>query len=377
VEQWVWENPHDVANFCGQSAYTGKVVALTSAGITVSTQPTGNEVILNWRDFPAEAAGARLRTTPWGTYLVGKQGYGKITWVAGEGRITLDWVTLLAADGGEIYPATFAALDSTQIAVLVRRESLDYQGKKTIQTHAMLLATVPVVANAGSSILWDEKILEGAPSTYGAMRDPSRDGRVVGHCGGRIFQISKRLPLCYALERFTPSSMRSAELIEHICQILQAVAVPDSFGMLHVISRSSTESVIDLAVDQVTVQETRAWENFFSRVHVSGEGGVFADAVGPVTGGQDLNLENHPLLWTSSGCMATASGMASWFGNPRRMQKQTWFWSDPDIPAPWESLPPLARVRINGGATVWLVIGTDDLAHTREGIVKATLVEVG
>jgi len=347
------------------------ILGITSAGLQGCTLPTGtNTAVLA---LPANAGDAVLRSTPWGAFLVGSRGYGRIT--IASNVLSVAWVELVAQDGGALYPNTFTALDVDRLVALARFDSLNSEGKTVTETHAMLLQPTPTTAAA--SVIWDEKILDGAAITLGAMRDPSQAARVVGHCGGRLWQVSATLPVSYALERFKPSAMKASELIEHVCQLLQAVAVPDANGTMHVISRSSTETVIDITVDQVDIQETRTWEHFFSLARVGGQEGVYADAASATDGGGLLEMSNHPLLWTRSGCMATAGALMSWFGTPRKFQRETWFWSNPDTAAPWEALPPLARVRINGAATIWLVMGMDDRAHLRDGKATVSLVEVG
>lgn len=347
----------------------GMLLGLTADNKIQGVIPGG--AVTNTVALPEAAKGAVVRSTPWGAWVVGGRGYGKVT-VTGS-TLTLAWVGLIQRDRGVIYPNTFAALDADRLVVTARLDALDDEGKTVTETFALLLKAAPVTS--ADAIVWRELILDGAPITAGALRDPS--GRVVGHCGGRLWQVSATLPVAYALERFTPSAMKSMELVEHACQLLHAVAVPDASGVLHIISRSSTETVIDLEIDQVDIQSTRTWDNFFSLIRVSGQNDVYADATGPTDGGGLLELSNHPMLWGTTGCLALSLAMADWFGVDRQMQKHTWFHVDPESAAPWESLPPLARIRINGDPTVWLVMGLDDRAHLKDGKATATLVEVG
>lgn len=347
----------------------GMLLGLTADDKIQGVVPGG--AVTNIVTLPEAAKGAVVRSTPWGAWVVGGRGYGKAT-VTGS-TLTLAWIDLIQRDGGVVYPNTFTALDADRLVVMARLDAMDDEGKTVTETYALLLKAAPV--DAADAIVWKEHILDGSPITAGALRDPN--GRVVGHCGGRLFQVSATLPVAYALERFTPSSMKSMELVEHACQLLHAVAVPDSAGTLHIISRSSTETVIDIQVDQVDIDETRTWDTFFSLIRVSGQNDVYADAAGPTDGGGLLELSNHPMLWGTTGCLALSMAMAAWFGVDRRMQRQTWIHADPDTAAPWESLPPLARIRINGAATIWLVMGLDDRGHLKDGKATVSLVEVG
>lgn len=312
-----------------------------------------------------------LCTTPWGAFLVGSRGFGRITY--NSGALAISWLGLLqSTDDGTVYPGTFAAVDATRVAVFVRFDSRDSGGNVMTETHLMLLD--PAATTADAAVVWDEKIFDGAPITCGAFRDPSQSATVVGHCGGRLFQVAAKLPVAYALERFTPSEMNSAELLEHICQVIHAVAVPDASGVMQIISRSGIESVQALAVDQVEVESTRAWEHFYSIVRVAGAtDDALYDARSAMDGGKLLEISKHPLLWCVSGCMALAQTLVAWFGQPRRLETQTWFWTGPGA-APWEGLQPLTRLTLNGGSTTWLLLSKEMTLETGEASV--TLVEV-
>ena len=351
----------------------GEVLALTSAGLRAVALPSASVSML--RPIPDEAKDAVLKTTPWGAYLVGSKGYGKILYT-GPGQLSLDWVNL-ADELSTLYPGTFAGLSETECVALGRFEVLDKEGKPLTETYCLRLASAPTTPLA--SVLWREKILEGSPITLGAIRDPSHAERVVGHCGGRLFQVSRHLPVAYALERFKPSGMSAGELIEHVCEVLHAVPAPNASGVLQVISRSSLEAPVDLTVSNLSVRETRTWEHYYSYVRVSGEQeDIYSDVPAPgetaTQGGKLLEVSNHPLIWTLSGCEAMARAMHAFFSVPRRIQTQTWVWPDPDTPAPWESLLPLTRLRLNGAPTVWMLMGLE--AAKTKGEAKATLLEV-
>jgi hypothetical protein len=320
---------------------------------------------------PEIAMDSVLRTTPWGAYLVGGQGYGRVTYAGGV--LGLDWVTLTDAVQS-FFPGTFQGVDQDQVVVLARFDGTDNSLKQVTETRLLRLAATPG-GNAQAAVLSTEKILDGVPRTAGAVRDPSQPDRVVGHCGGRLFSISRTIPVCYALERFSPAGMKAMELIEHICQVINAVAVPDPVGVLHIVSRALAEAPIAIQVDQAELLETRAWEHHYSVVRVSSakDTAVYADAWGD-PGGDVLEYSQHPLLWGQSGCDAVAQRLSAWFGKRRRYRQEKWVWYDPNAPAPWESLPPLATVQVNGGTDKWLVIGLEDDRVRGEARVK--LVEV-
>ncbi len=272
------------------------------------------------------------------------------------------------------YPTTFCACDPSECFVLARLDAFGSDGKPVTETRFMRLAATPSTAVA--SVLQTERILEGAPRTAGAMRDPSQPSRIIGHCGGRLWQLGKALPAAYALERFTPSGMTSQEFLEHICQVIQAVAVPDAVGTMHIISRALLGTPVDLTVDVVTVVETFAWENFFSIIRVSGQGGddVYADSYSDVAGGRVLEYSSHPLIWSVSGCEAMGQGGIAAFGRPRTVQKQRWFCTDASSPSPWEGMPALTVLRINGDPQQWLLYALSD--SRIKGEATATLLEV-
>jgi len=93
-----------------------------------------------------------------------------------------------------------------------------------------------------------------------------------------------------------------------------------------------------------------------------------------IPGGDVLEYSQHPFLWMQSGCSAVAESLASWFAIPRGYREETWFWSDPNTAAPWEFLPPLATIRLNGEASKWLLMSLEDDKVNGQATVK--LVEV-
>lgn len=311
----------------------------------------------------------KLVTTPWGAYLVSSRGYGKIT-IAGT-TLSMAWVDLLAADDGAIAPSTFAGIDSNYVTVIARMDAMDKEGKKTTETHLLLLRATPTTSD--TSMVLNEKIMEGTPVTAGLLRDPSQSNRAIGHCGGRLFQVSATLPLAYALERFSPGNMTAAEVLEHVCQAVQAVVVPDAQGTVWVVSRGYGTATA-FTVDQVTVNDTKAWQHFYSWIRVTGaESGLLYDAQSAVNGGRYLEISQHPMIWSNSGCAAMAESYITWFGRPRKHQEQTWFYADADAAAPWESVIPMAKLIVNGDATTRILMSLE--WEPAKGTAKATLVE--
>jgi hypothetical protein len=324
---------------------------------------------LGYAQVSTDAVDAVLKTTPTGVYLVGSKGYGRVT--ATTSAVAVTWITLSAAR--TIVPSTFCHLDSDELHVLARYDGVDSGGKIVTETHLLRLSGSPSTVEA--SILATEKIMDGVPLVAGAIHDPSANDRVIGHCGGRLYAYGRTLPASWAIERYTPADMSAMELVEHVCQVLCAVAVPDPTGCLHIISRSHLSAPIALTVDRVEVHDTRAWEHFYSVVRVSGSSDdVISDAMGAAMGGDVLEVSGHPLLATQSSVDAVAQQFAQWFGVPRRYREETWFWVDASSAAPWESLPPLAVVQVNGDTTKWCVVGLQD--NKVKGEAQAKLVEV-
>jgi hypothetical protein len=372
-----------VRNACIFPGHAGAVLAVTGGKYgTVQTLwyaelPTGASAsyVLPSRireDLPEWSV--YVFSTPWGAYLVGSKGYGAITYAAGE--LSVNWIAAFPANSF-LQPTTFCHLDETRLFVVLSQ--LDGTTYKTINTNGYLLDAAPDAADAPGAIIWSDRLCPGDPTgnSWGCFHDPFfPGGRVFGWLAGAMFQVAAGLSVGYAIERFNPSKFTAMELIEHICQVLRAVAVATPDNVLHIISRSDTLDIIELVVDRVEVVETRAWENFFSTVLVTGEDDSTGEAAGPNVGGQLLEITGHPLIWTSSMCSAMASSYADWFGIPRRVSAETWFWSHPETAAPWEGLPPLARVRVNGGTTAYILMGVQDLGHAREGSAQVILLEV-
>ncbi len=353
-----------ILSACVMPGLPGALLARTAAGLELGLGYSGTCTI------PAAAANGVLTTTPWGAYLVSAQGYGRVDWT-GSG-ITLRWVTL-TDQVTAFYANTLAGITQDEVVMLGRFDGTDRTGKVVTETYFFRLAALPVEGDALASVLWAEKVTAGAPTLVGCFRDPLKLGRVIGQLGGRLFQVDRQLP--FTLERFKPSGMNALELIEHICQLHNAIAVPDPTGTLQVVSRTFLDQVHDLTIERVSRKLTRTWEHFYSIVRVSTtDDEEYADAPGQ-DGGKLLEYARHPLVWTKSGCASMAKSAALWFGKPRQESVEGWFSSDTSVAPPWEALPKIARVRVNGVAATQLLMGGQENLKTRE--MTATLVEVG
>ena len=243
----------------------------------------------------------------------------------------------------------------------------------TVETRLLTLTSTPTTGS--EAMVSNEKLMDGAPATIGSVRDPSDSSRVVGHCGGRLWSVGNSYGQTYVLERFSPRGMKAMELIEFICQVVGAIAVPDPYGTLHIISRNNPTTGAALVVERVDSSTTYTWEHFYSLVRVSSakEESILADAKGQ-SGGDILEISQHPMVWTLSGCIALSNQLAQFFGFPRRTREETWFHSNPNTSSPWENLLPLQTVRLAGDNTDWMILSISD--DRFKGSAQVTLLEV-
>lgn len=346
---------------------SGAILAVTS-GKTLELAFSSSTLSLALTD--AQALGV-LVTTPWGAYLVGAQGYGRVD--TDGSALTLHWVDLSAYISAW-WPNTFCGLTQDDCFILGRFDTQDDDGKAISETWAFRLDPTPLggTSPASEAVLWAEKITEGVPRLVGAFRDPTKLNRVVGHCGGRIFQVDCQLP--YTLERFKAVGMEAGELIEHICQLMCSVAVPMATATLQIVSRqwTSTPSVIN--PDVVSTEETRAWEHYYSTIRVSDVNDENYFDAGDLEGGKLLEFTRHPMVWTYSSCAGMAKSNALWFGVPRQVRVQKWFYTDPATAAPWEALEGFATVQLLGETSLWVLVS---LQHSvTRGTASATMVEL-
>lgn len=314
--------------------------------------------------------GASLATTPWGVYLLGPGGYGRITY-SGEG-LDFSWCAIGDAISSVLLVPTFAPLDASAVHCLLRIDTPDpeNQTKLITETRLLKLTTTPIPET--DPVLSSQKVMAGAPKIARCFRDPSTSGRLIGLLGSRLFRVSNDPPR--VIERIAVSTMTGQEALEHIGQYLNAVVIPREAGRVELVSRAQPGAPTAITVDRVEMTQTRISKHFFSVVRVSSEDDeLYSDAYGSVVGGKALEIESAPTVWTEAGCQAMATNLASFFGTPRRMEEQVWVHEDPDTAAPWESIAPWSPITINGGSTVWLLAGCDyDWA---KGEATVTLLE--
>lgn len=288
---------------------------------------------------PSALIGGTLVTTPWAVYLVGASAVALVTVVAG----VITFSTLSMVDQIDIlFPNSLTARTAGEIVIFGRVDS--GLGVQNTETWMFRINATPQ-ASLDKSIIWSEKVCDGAPSLIGAVRDPSKAGRIVGHMGGTIFQVDSARPYC--VERWTPGGLTALEAIEHVCQLYGALAVPDAFGMLHIISRVNNDAPISLTVKQKKIDSALNWGSFSSIVRVTSQDGkYYFDAYGQ-QGGALMEITNQPMVWSLSGCAGMAESMVSWFGVVRPLDTQEWTWPDATTAPPWEGLPPFARITLN------------------------------
>jgi hypothetical protein len=334
----------------GVAATTGPVAPQGQAILAVCNNGVAWELQLAFAGATVRLAldsalvGAQLRVTPWGAFLLGPGGYGRITYAAGV--LTLAWASVRGAGQAVLLPSTFAAIDNSAVWCFAQFNQLDKEGKQQTEIHLLQLSTTPDPTGEVSPILSSEMVSKGAPRLIMAVKDPSAN-RVVGMLGGRFFQVAAKLPS--TIERVRAYGMTGAELIEHIAQAMCAVAAATPTGTIQIISRVAVAPVA-LTVDRVSVTQMKRSKYFFSVVRVSGENDTYADVLGAWKGGTGFELSNMPLIWTEGGCFALASAYAQFHGVPREEEAQKWFHEDADAAAPWESLLPWATLTINGGS---------------------------
>lgn len=372
--------PCSAAPLVTQAATTGPT-PLGKALLVLVTDATGSSYQLQLHFAAASAAqlavsatqakGAQLVSTPWGAYLVGPGGYGRITYSGGT--LTLTWAQVVDATTCWLQPNTLAAIDSSSVWMLAR---LDYTNPETKETSSetrlfQLKATPDSSPILNGSDLTGVRISHLPPRICTMFRDPSDSTRLVGILGSRLFQVASKLPR--TIERVRAYGMNAAELIEHTCQAINALAIPLPSGTLKIIARSDSGSSTAVTVDQTAISTSRVSPHFFTVVRVTGAvEDATADAYGLWKGGRALELSNHPMIWGEAQAFALASSMATFFGKPRRQDDQHWFHSDADTAPPWDALIPGQKITVNGGAAYLFMGLKEDLI---KGEATATLLE--
>jgi hypothetical protein len=322
----------------------------TTGGGLLATLATAN--------IPAVLLGGTLVTTPYGVFLVKDSALAEITYT--PGNPTLGIASVYLADSVDvIFANSLVARTSTEI-VLFGRLDTGTISAPTTETW-MLRLSLPLQASLDTSVIWSELVAQGAPPLIGAMRDPSSAGsyadtterRIVGHYGGSIWQLDTTRSWC--LDRFTPGGMTGMELIEHICQSFNALAIPDATGTMHIVSRIQDDEAIALTVNKISFTQARNWPDFASIVGISSQDGNFNYYAYGQQGGVMLTVGNHPLCYSLSACAAMAESLVQWFGVPRYVNEETWFYADSDTAAPWEGIPLFTKLAINGSSPVRLM----------------------
>ena len=299
--------------------------------------------------------GGTLITTPYGVYLVSGSSLAQVTYSGGVLSLAILYLVDLVS---VLFANTLVARTATELVIFGR---LDTGGTNNTTETWLFRIQTPFSTVLDTAVLWSEKVTEGSPTLIGAMRDPTKAGRIVGHLGGSLWQVDSVRPWC--IDRFTPGGMTAMECIEHVCQLFNALAIPDPNGVLHIVSRVQSDAATPLLVNQVTVDATAVWPYFSSIVRITSQDSkYYYDAYGQ-QGGALLEVDNHPMCWSLSGCAAMAESFAVWFGVVRTMSEEEWFFTDPNSAPPWEGLQMFSKITVNGGPAVRLMFITNDIVH--------------
>ena len=313
--------------------------------------------------------GAKLRTTPWGVFLMGASGYfGKVTF--NGTALTLSGSHVGNATSSLI-PTTFGATSATDIYCMGQLTTdPDSQGQTITQVHLYKLSSTPTTGV--NPVIRSEKVMTGVPRLAVVVRDPSVSGRLLGIFGNRLYQVSATLP--ETIERVRAIGMTGSELVEHIAQVLNAVVVPLPTGVLQIVSRIQSVASSSVSVDRITVSQQRMSENFFSVVRVTGySDDIYQDAYAAMKGGSALEISTQPCIWTEGGAYALALSYAEFFGVPRHKEVHSWFHTNPDTAPVWESLTPWQIITVPGSSRTWFLTALSSNLVT--GIAEATLLE--
>ncbi len=369
--------PVSMVPMIGTAATTGPVAPQGKALLALAYGPAGAvELQLAFAAggfyrlaLTSEFNGAKLRTTPWGVFLLSKAGYfGKVSFSGSA--LSVSGSNMGNASSGLI-PTTFCATSATDIYCMGQLTTdPDAQGKTITEVHLYKLSSAP--ASGVNPVLRSEKVMTGAPRLAVAVRDPSSSTRILGLFGNRLFQISATLPT--TIERVRATGMTGAELVEHIAQVLNALVVPRATGEIQIVGRTQTGARTDVTVDRTKVSQVRLSENFFSVVRVVGANeDIYQDAFGATKGGRALEIDSQPCIWTEGGAYALALAYAEFFGAPRRVEKQSWFSDDPNATPIWETLLPWQIIRPTGSTRDWFLMGLS--YNLVKGEAEVTLLE--
>lgn len=338
----------------------GELVAVMENG-TLAMLNTGASCTLT-----ADQKRAVLCRTPWGVYLVGGKGYGRIYWRPSQpagSQLVVDWQQIVLEGDGQLHAGTFAAIDRDTVFVLATMTAPDPQDKTRVATMTMALqlkAWPTSLDPAYDAIVLSEILIDAAPKRFSVVRDPTRPSRVIGCCGGALFQVSPELPT--TIHRIQAEGMTALALVEAVCSAHNCIAAPGPDGVLYVISRMATGSAVQLDVDVVQDSQTlsRQW---FGNIMVSGEDDESSYEVLGVEGGSSLTISKHPCTLTNSARKAMAMSLVQWFGVPRESYELTLFHAEASSPAPWQALPR------------WALVKCGDLPEARAARLRMDVVE--
>lgn len=326
--------------------YNGVVTSVDWNNPTLDLWAPGSGIISSVT-VPSALKGGQLISTPYATYMVGASAIAEITVV--NNVLNFNTIYLNGAVTW-LWPNTLCARTADDFVILGRLDVAQKDGTADTSTWIFNLRThFGSLPTLYGSVITSEEIAEGAPTVCGCTRDPSKSGRIVGHYGGSLWQFDREVPM--SLDRFVPGGMSAMDLIEHIAQTFCLVTVPDNDGVLHMVPRTNAPGVINLTVPQISVDKYLNWQEFASIVRVTTkDNNYYYDAFGQ-QGGAYLEISEHPLVWSLSGCAAMAQGLIQWFGQPRTVTESKWIWGDSDSAAPWEGLRLFSRITVTDSVT--------------------------
>ena len=150
------------------------------------------------------------------------------------------------------------------------------------------------------------------------------------------------------------------------------MAIPLPSGDLAIVSRGISETATNLTgIKLIETKNYLSWPNFYSMILVeTQDGSYYAESDGQ-TGGTVLTISGHPMIWHISQAQAMADALCTWFGKPRKMIEQTWFWNNANTPAPWESLKQFSLITVNGSIQYRLMAMSTDFVS---GETQVTLI---
>jgi hypothetical protein len=321
---------------------------------------------------PAGLENGVLVRTPYGVYLIGQNGaYGKITWTGSALHID-SYIPKVYLPNNQtlkefrFFETTLTAMSSTQLYILGNiRYIKDSNAAEPEILDEVWLFNLDPDALAPPSIQ-PEKIADGSYSIARALKDPTST-RLFGILGGRIFQISTKVTDTF--ERFKPDSS-ALDLIEHLCIAQNAMALPGDGAVLQILSRNFTEAATVVPLDIKSETTTRT-DSFFSLFEVKGVDDdtswywLPAGSNDPMhelstikRGGKSFELSGGDYVTTTSQCASLAADYADFYGKPRMGRDLEVSYTGQGA-APYETLKPLQRIKINSETTEWHVMSVN------------------